>query len=211
MLSNHVLGTRHILHFITGTFCSTKPKFKHWSNVCAQSHPTLCEPMGCCSPSHSSVHGIPQARTLVGFSFLTLGDLPNLGIKPMSLSSPSLAGGFSTTAPTWKVMSTEVFRISVCGLLSCWLASLVGQLENILPEIQETRVQPGKTSGEGNGNTLQYSCLENLMDRGAWWATVHGVSRVGHDLVTKPTSCWLMHHCIVIVGSTKSYTFSNIK
>ena len=30
--------------------------------------------------------------------------------------------------------------------------------------------------GEGNGNPLQYSCLENAMDRGAWWATVHGVS-----------------------------------
>ena len=29
--------------------------------------------------------------------------------------------------------------------------------------------------GEGNGNPLQYSCLENPMDRGAWWATVHGV------------------------------------
>ena len=31
--------------------------------------------------------------------------------------------------------------------------------------------------GEGNGNPLQYSCLENLTDRGAWWATVHGVSK----------------------------------
>ena len=31
-------------------------------------------------------------------------------------------------------------------------------------------------SGEGNGNPLQYSCLENSMDRGAWWATVHGVT-----------------------------------
>ena len=29
--------------------------------------------------------------------------------------------------------------------------------------------------GEGNGNTLQYSCLGNPTDRGAWWATVHGV------------------------------------
>ena len=36
----------------------------------------------------------------------------------------------------------------------------------------------------GNGNPLQYSCLENPMDRGAW--RVHGVTRVGHDLVTKP-------------------------
>ena len=32
------------------------------------------------------------------------------------------------------------------------------------------------TFGEGNGNPLQYSCLGNPMDRGAWWATVHGVS-----------------------------------
>ena len=31
--------------------------------------------------------------------------------------------------------------------------------------------------GEGNGNPLQYSCLENLMDRGAWWAAVYGVAK----------------------------------
>ena len=34
-----------------------------------------------------------------------------------------------------------------------------------------------RSPGEGNGNTLQYSCLENPMDEGAWWATVHGVAR----------------------------------
>ena len=33
----------------------------------------------------------------------------------------------------------------------------------------------GKSPGEVNGNPLHYSCLENPMDRGAWWATVHGV------------------------------------
>ena len=43
-----------------------------------------------------------------------------------------------------------------------------------------------KMPGEGNGNPLQYSCLENSMDRGAWQATVHGVARVGHDLVITP-------------------------
>ena len=42
----------------------------------------------------------------------------------------------------------------------------------------------GKFPGEGNGNPLQYSCLGNPMDRKAWWATVHVVKRVGHDLVT---------------------------
>ena len=35
----------------------------------------------------------------------------------------------------------------------------------------------GRYSGEGNGNPLQYSCLENSMDRGAWQATVHGVAK----------------------------------
>ena len=35
----------------------------------------------------------------------------------------------------------------------------------------------GKSPGEGNGNTLQYSCLENLMDRGALQATIHGVTK----------------------------------
>ena len=33
------------------------------------------------------------------------------------------------------------------------------------------------SSGEGNGNPLQYSCLGNPMDRGAWWATVHGIAK----------------------------------
>ena len=35
----------------------------------------------------------------------------------------------------------------------------------------------GRSPGEGNGNPLQYSCLENPMDRGAWQATVHGVAK----------------------------------
>ena len=34
-----------------------------------------------------------------------------------------------------------------------------------------------RSPGEGNGSPLQYSCLENPMDRGAWWATVHGVAK----------------------------------
>ena len=40
--------------------------------------------------------------------------------------------------------------------------------------------------GEGNGNPLQYPCLENPMDRGAWQTTVHVVPRVRHYLATKP-------------------------
>ena len=39
----------------------------------------------------------------------------------------------------------------------------------------------GRSSGEGNGNPLQYSFLENPMDRGTWWATVYGVTKNQHD------------------------------
>ena len=57
---------------------------------------------------------------------------------------------------------------------------LVAQMVKRLPTMQETRVRSlGREHppGEGNGNPLQYSCLENLMDGGAWWATVHGVAK----------------------------------
>ena len=44
----------------------------------------------------------------------------------------------------------------------------------------------GRSLGEGNGNPLQYSCLENSKDRGAWQATVHGVKKIEHDSATNP-------------------------
>ena len=59
-------------------------------------------------------------------------------------------------------------------------ASLVAQTAKNLPA---NAGDPGsilgleRSLGEGNGNSLQYSCLENSMDRGAWWATVHGVTK----------------------------------
>ena len=47
----------------------------------------------------------------------------------------------------------------------------------------------GKSSGKENGNPLQYSCLGNPMDRGAWWVTVHGGhKRVRNDLATETTT-----------------------
>ena len=41
--------------------------------------------------------------------------------------------------------------------------------------------ESGRSPGGGNGNPLQYSCLENPMDRGASWATVHGVAKAGNN------------------------------
>ena len=61
-------------------------------------------------------------------------------------------------------------------------ASLVTQMVKNLPAKQETRVrslgqEDPLEKGMENGYALQYSCLENPMDRGAWWATVHGVAK----------------------------------
>ena len=82
-----------------------------------------------------------------GFPFPPPGDLPNSGTES---TSPALAGGFFTTEPPKNPpASVEVGSI---------------------PEL-------GRSPGGGNGNPLQYSCLGNPMDREAWQATVHGVTK----------------------------------
>ena len=58
--------------------------------------------------------------------------------------------------------------------------SVVAQRLKHLPGLQESRGSipgSGRAPGEGNGNPLQCSCLENPMEGGAWWATVHGVGK----------------------------------
>ena len=69
-------------------------------------------------------------------------------------------------------------------------ASLIAQL---VKKLQCRRPGSGRSPREGHGNPLQYSCLENPMDRGAWWATVHGAARVGHDLATQPPPLPVRH------------------
>ena len=61
--------------------------------------------------------------------------------------------------------------LDTCGLLRC----LSGK-ESICSAVSIPGL--GRSSGGGNGNPLQYSYLKNPMDRGAWWATVHGVTKV---------------------------------
>ena len=59
-------------------------------------------------------------------------------------------------------------------------ASLVAQMVKNLPAMQETQVQFlgwEDPAGEGNGNPLQDSCLENSMNKGTWRATVHGIAQ----------------------------------
>ena len=63
---------------------------------------------------------------------------------------------------------------------------------------------PGGSSGEGNGNPLQYSCLENSTDRGAWWATVHG----GHK---EPDTTEQLTQHIRISDPISEHLFERIK
>ena len=58
----------------------------------------------------------------------------------------------------------------------------------------------GRFPGEGNGNPLQYSCLGNPTDRGAWWTTVHGVTKRQTHLGTQLNTCTGTdtHTCILI-------------
>ena len=64
-------------------------------------------------------------------------------------------------------------------LLSWWLRQ-----KKHLPTMWETQVRSlgWEVPGGGNGNPLQYSCVENPMDRGAWWATVRGVAKTWTQL-----------------------------
>ena len=71
-----------------------------------QSCPTLCSPTDW-SPLGSSVHGFPRQEYWHGSSFPSPGDLPDLGIKPASLASPALAGGFLTTRASWEAPTMD--------------------------------------------------------------------------------------------------------
>ena len=90
------------------------------------------------------------------------GDLPDPGIKPESLTSPALAGRYFSARATWEAQQV-VWRILLLiqKMQEKWVWS---QGQKDFPEA-------------GNGNPLQYSCLENPIDRVAWWATVHGVAK----------------------------------
>ena len=92
-----------------------------------------------------------------GLPFPAQGDLPDPGIEPTSLASSSLAGRFFTIASLAFLKHQKPSDICFYMYSFLWLSNI--------------------PFGEGNGNPLQYSCLENPMDGGAWWAAVHGVTK----------------------------------
>ena len=74
------------------------------------------------------------------------------------------------------------FDLSVVSKIECWASLMAQLLKNTPAKAGDARDMgsipgSGRSAGGGNGNPLQYFCLENPMDRGAWWATVHGVAK----------------------------------
>ena len=99
--------------------------------------------------------------------------------KEMDTNSSILAWRTPWTEEPGKLQSTGLQRVG-----HKWKtnkrASLVAQMIKNLPEMQETRVwslSQEDSPGKGNSYPLQYSCLGNSMDRGAWQATFHGVAK----------------------------------
>ena len=109
------------------------------------------------SPPGSSVHKISQARILEWVAFPSPGDLPNPGIKPRS---PALQ---ADSLWTELHIHSQGFPWGTSGKKPAW---------------QWWRHKTcGFNPAEGNSYPLQYSCLQNSMDRGAWQATVHGAAK----------------------------------
>ena len=71
-----------------------------------------------------------------------------------------------------KTLSNGILGASQVALVEKNLHASAGDIRNLgsIPWL-------GRSPGGGNGNPLQYSCFENPMDRGTWWATVHGVAK----------------------------------
>ena len=103
-----------------------------------------------------------------------------------SLSGSTIHGIFQAKVLEWVAISYS--RGSSLPRDRTWVSRIVGE-RFILPGGSEVKASVynvgdlglipglGRSPGEGNGNPLQYSCLENPMDGGAWWATVHGVTK----------------------------------
>ena len=123
--------------------------------------------------------GFSRQESWSGFLCPPPGDLPNPGIEPRS---PALQGSHTLQAdsllceppgkPIWRkgfikeLVRQPSFPGGSDGKESTHSAGGPGLIPG-----------SGRSPGVGNGNPLQYACLENSVDRGAWWATVHGTAK----------------------------------
>ena len=145
----------------------------HVCAVCLDTGLWLCHPFKGWqnSPLCSSVHGSFQAIPLP-----FPGDLPDPKINPVS--------------PDWQAVSLPLSHLGSPIYMYIWiftelLDGSAGKESTCSARDESLIPGSGRFPGGGNGNPLHYSCLGNPMDRRAWWAIVHVVTRAEHDWVTK--------------------------
>ena len=142
-----------------------------------------------CSPRGSSVHGILQARVLewiaMPSSWAASRPRDQIGSNPYHFHLLHWQACLLPLVPPWQIacwadtqrqMLFVTHLLIFYGVVSFMLLYICFFL--FLPLcILLRKALPNLRSGEGNGTPLQYSCLENPMDGGAWCAAVHGVAR----------------------------------
>ena len=160
-------------------------KLSHFSSV-AQLCPTLCDPKECSTPGLTTefrVHctGGEDNGTLLQYSYLG---------NPMDGGAWwAVVHGVARSWTRLKRLSSSSTGVGDQWLLlpctDTWASQVALVVKNPPSNVclKRHRFDPwvgagrgGRSPEGGNGNPLQYFCLENPMDRGAWWATVHGVA-----------------------------------
>ena len=145
-----------LFNFFSWTFCISTAKLGTLccclvAQLCLTllSRVQLCNPMDCRGnlPGYLCPWDPPGIEYWSGLPYPPPKDLPDLGIEPVSPSSPVLqADSLLLGLPWWLRCKSSAYNVGDPG-------SIPGS---------------GRSSGEGNGTPLQYSCLENPVDKGAW-------------------------------------------
>ena len=120
-----------------------------------------------------SVHGILQTRVLEWVALPFSRDLPNPGIEPRS---PTLQADSLPAEPAGKP-SIDGTKSKIVGVATRPFRPLSNIVFHGLYCVLRNSTTWSSLRTQGNGTPLQYSCLENPMDGGAWWAAVYGVAR----------------------------------
>ena len=127
--------------------------------------------------------GFSRQEYWSGLPFPSPWDLPDPGIEPRS---PALQADTLTSEPPGKQQQIRTYTERAAGGCQGFCRGLRGKVAQVAKnppanagDVRDKSLIPGlgRSPGEGNGNPLQYSCLGNPRDGGAWWATVHGVSK----------------------------------
>ena len=133
----------------------------------------VCDLLDCSQPARLLCMEFSRQEYWRGFPFSSPGDLPHPGIRPLAI--------------LWK----SAFKWANLSFSPLPLASLLFSAVLLSAFLSFSQGFCASLIGDGSGNPLQYSCLENPRDRGAWWAAIYGVAQSWTQLkrLSSSSSC----------------------